>query len=189
MVPDAAITASLRPVAAMPAFRRALYGLVSVKLSGSVDTRLAVVLDPSIVEQHPQPFGGAHPEVVRALGADVQVRRQVLVVDNLRAAGTLDHQPLGNPAGLLGRRARSLAGLLEPRHKGSAYQAEARRLRSLTVRARVRGQDCPPAHSSAARIPGAGPMLRICLIRWSTASSLPSESNCEVSTTSSGVAL
>jgi hypothetical protein len=37
--PVATITASFRPVFSMPAFSRALYGLVSVKASGSVETR------------------------------------------------------------------------------------------------------------------------------------------------------
>ena len=39
MAPEAVMTASLSPVAAMLAFRRALYGLVSVKTSGSVDVK------------------------------------------------------------------------------------------------------------------------------------------------------
>src|SRR5687767_8483787 len=55
---------------------------------------------------------------MRALGTDVQVRREVFVIENLRAAGTLDHQSLGNPAGFLGRRRDLRAGLLEPRHAG-----------------------------------------------------------------------
>ena len=90
----------------MPAFRRALYGLVSVKLERVGRDEIAVVLGPLAVEQHPQPLGGADPEVVRALRADVQVGREILVVDDLRAAGTLDPQPFGHPARLfLGRAA------------------------------------------------------------------------------------
>ena len=43
-------------------------------------------------------------------GTDVEVRREILVVDDLRAAGALDPEALGNAAGLLGRRPRSACG-------------------------------------------------------------------------------
>ena len=39
IVPDAEMIASFSPVPSMPAFSRDLYGLVSVKASGSVETR------------------------------------------------------------------------------------------------------------------------------------------------------
>ena len=38
---------------------------------------------------------------MRALGADVQVGGEILVVDDLRAAGTLDPEPFGHAARLL----------------------------------------------------------------------------------------
>ncbi len=107
IVPDATMTASFSPVAAMLASSRVLYGLVSVKLSGSVETRLAIVLDPLAVEQHLQPLGRADAEVVRALRADVQVGREILVVDDLRSSpGHLTHSPSGT------RLALSLAGAI-----------------------------------------------------------------------------
>ena len=70
-----------------------------------------------VVEQRLQPLGGAQPEVVRALAADVQVLDEILGVDDGVALRTLHPQAFGHPAGLLGRRNR-LARLLEPRHIG-----------------------------------------------------------------------
>ena len=51
-----------------------------------------------------------------ALGADVETRRKLFVVDRLRAAGALDPQAFGHAAGLFFRRRDRLAGLLEPGH-------------------------------------------------------------------------
>ena len=62
--PVAVMTASFRPVAAMLASRRLRYGLVSVNFSGSVDVQPVVEFLPLAVEQRPQPFGGAQPEVM-----------------------------------------------------------------------------------------------------------------------------
>ena len=56
----------------------------------------------ALVEQRLEPVGGADAEVMRALRADLQVLLEILVVDQLRAARTLDPQPLGHPARLLG---------------------------------------------------------------------------------------
>ena len=99
--PEPTINASLRPVAAIDEVSRSLYGFVSVNCSGSVETRSAIVLDPgSVIEERSQAIGRADPEVVGALGADAQVRGQVLVIDELRAAGTLGPQALGHAAGL-----------------------------------------------------------------------------------------
>ena len=74
------------PVLAIDAFSRALYGLVSVKPSGSVETRSLSYSVHVAVEQHAQPLGGVDAEVVRALRADAEVGREILVVDDLRAA-------------------------------------------------------------------------------------------------------
>ena len=83
------------------ALRRALYGLVSVNDERIGRDQILVVLGPLAVEQHAQALGGADPEVMRALRADVEVGREILVVDDLRAAGTLDPQPFGHAARLL----------------------------------------------------------------------------------------
>jgi hypothetical protein len=85
--------------------------------------QVLIVLHPLAVEQHAQAFGGADAEVMRALGADAEVGREILVVDGLGAIRTLDPEPFRNATGLvfLGRRDR-LARLLEPRHSLSLYQ-------------------------------------------------------------------
>jgi hypothetical protein len=75
-----------------------------------------VLHEAPAVEQLLQPLSRANPEMVAALGADVQVGGEVLVEDGLRAAGALYPQTLGDFAGLRGRRLDRLAALLEPRH-------------------------------------------------------------------------
>src|SRR6185295_7311177 len=74
-------------------------------------------------EQRPQALGGADAEVVRTLRADVQAFFEVLLVDELRATGAFDPQPLGHPAWFFGGGGcNRLAGLLEPRHQGVLRQ-------------------------------------------------------------------
>ena len=121
------MTASFSPVASMLAFRRALYGLVSVNGSGSVDIRSLSYSVHVAVEQHAQALGGADPEVMRALRADVEVGREILVVDRpARSPGHLTHETFGHAARLLlGRRGDRLRGLLEPGHQLSAYSVSA----------------------------------------------------------------
>ena len=77
-----------------------------------------VVLDPdAVIEERAQPLDGADAEVVGAFRTDVQVRREILVVDDLRTAGTLDPQALRHAAGLdRGRGGDRRARLLEPGH-------------------------------------------------------------------------
>src|SRR5262249_5434393 len=77
---------------------------------------------PRAVEQHAQSVGRAHPEMVRALRADAERRRQVFVVDDFGAGRTLDPQPLGHPAFLLRLRLDGLPDLLEPRHELRLHQ-------------------------------------------------------------------
>ena len=59
--------------------------------------------------------GGTQPEMMRALGADAQAGRKVLVIDDLRAGRALHPETLGNAAFLV-RRLYGLAHLLEPGH-------------------------------------------------------------------------
>jgi hypothetical protein len=75
-----------------------------------------VVLFPdALVEQHREAIGGRHPEVVRALRADLQVADELFVVDHPPARRALDPQALRHPARFV-RRGHRLAGLLEPSH-------------------------------------------------------------------------
>ena len=76
-----------------------------------------VFLVAAFVEEGGQAFGGAQSEMVRALRADVQAGFEVLLVDQLSAARTLDPQALGDAARFFSRLRRDrLAGLLEPSH-------------------------------------------------------------------------
>src|ERR1019366_8142500 len=122
------------------------------ELQGIGGYEILVVLDPrAVVEQETQALGRADAVVVRAFRADVQVRREVLVVNDLRAARTLDPEAFRDPAGLrLRRRCDRFAGLLEPDHRGSAYhfrlqRADCRllRARDVVARARPHGADLP----------------------------------------------
>src|SRR5204862_800016 len=92
-------------------------------------------------EQHPQPVDGAHVKVVNALRTDVQIGDEILVVDDLRAVGTLDPQPFGHTTQLLFRPGDDrLAVFLEPRHwlrlsaLGSRLSAFGSRLSALGFR-------------------------------------------------------
>ena len=76
-----------------------LYGLVSVKVQRIGRGQTLVVLHPVAVEEHAQAIGGVDAEVMRALRADVEVGREILVVDDLRAARTLHPQAFGDAAG------------------------------------------------------------------------------------------
>ena len=53
----------------------------------------------AIVEQRAETLGGADPEVVGALGTDVEVCLEVLVVDDLRASGHFTQRPSGTRLG------------------------------------------------------------------------------------------
>src|SRR5262249_16637174 len=78
------------------------------------------VFRPRAVEEQAEPFDGADAEVVPALRAHVDVCGEILVVDRLLAAGTLDPQPFGHAARLLlRRRPDRLTVLLEPPHSDS----------------------------------------------------------------------
>ena len=73
-----------------------------------------------VIEQHPQPLGRREPEVKAALGADLEVPRELLVVEDLPAVVALDPETLRDLArssvpGLLGG-----AVFLEP-HRGEAW--------------------------------------------------------------------
>ena len=46
-----------------------------------------------VVEEHPQPLGRRQPEVEAALRADLEVARELLVVEDLAAAVALDPEP------------------------------------------------------------------------------------------------
>ena len=95
---------------------------------------------------------------------------EILVVDDLRAAGTLHPQPFGHPARLFLRRRRDrLARLLEPRHSGSLTELSAWQSCNRAVLA------LQPTSSAARSSACPGPSSRICLIRSSSASSLASE--------------
>src|SRR6185436_16968476 len=97
------------------------------ELQRVVRGEVAEMLGPlAIIEQRAQPIRGADAEMMRALGADLLALVEILVVDDLRAAGTLDHQALGNPARLLAGRLDGLAGLLEPGHQGEFITSLAR---------------------------------------------------------------
>ena len=77
--------ASLRPVAAWLAVSRALYAFVSVNFSGSDEASRDRALPALVVEQRAQPIGGRDPKVMGAVRADVDIGREVLVVENLAA--------------------------------------------------------------------------------------------------------
>ena len=68
------------------------------------------------------------PEVMRAFRADLQVGREILVVDGLRAAGALDPQPFRDLAGLVGGASMGLRLFLN-----QAMTGELRRLTRLEV--------------------------------------------------------
>jgi hypothetical protein len=73
------------------------------------------------IEERFEPLRRAHPEMVGALRADIQVFLEILLVDELRAARALDPEALGDPAWLFGGRRRDwLPGLLEPGHERPA---------------------------------------------------------------------
>ena len=95
---------------------RCRYGLVSVNCSGSVDVRPASCSSHSPSNSDPQALGRGQPEVMRALRADAEAGREILVVDDLRARRTLDPQPFGHPA-LVRPRLDRLAVFLEPGHR------------------------------------------------------------------------
>ena len=62
--------------------------------------------------------GRREAEVVAAFGADLEIGRQILVVDDLRAGGALDPEALRDLAALLGLGLDWLPAFLEPRHVG-----------------------------------------------------------------------
>ena len=99
-----------QPGGSMPAFSRALYGFVSVNASGSVETRPGSYSVHSSSNSMRSRSVGVDAEVVRAFRTDVQVGGEILVVDDLRAAGTLDPESFGHPAGLGRLSARSACG-------------------------------------------------------------------------------
>jgi hypothetical protein len=71
----------------------------------------------AFVKERLQALGGADAEVMGALRADVETDLEILVVDQLRAAGTLDPEALRDAARFFGRgRRNSLPGFLEPGH-------------------------------------------------------------------------
>src|SRR5206468_5846581 len=68
------------------------------------------------VEERTQAVSRADSKMVRALGADLQVLLEVLVIDDLRAARAFHPESLGDAAWLFGGRRDRRAGLLEPGH-------------------------------------------------------------------------
>ena len=73
---------------------------MSVNWSGSFEVRLAKLFLVAADRQRAlSALDGADTEVMRALGADVEGRLEILVVDQLRAARTLDPEALRHAAG------------------------------------------------------------------------------------------
>ena len=94
-------------------------GVDELQRIGRCQVRIVLFVS-TVIEERGESFGGADPEVMGALGADVQAGFEVLVVDQLGAARTLDPEPLGDTAWFFGRlRGDRLPGLLEPRHSGA----------------------------------------------------------------------
>ena len=85
-----------------------------------------MLLVHAVIEQHSNPFDGGKTEMMPAFGADLQVGREVLVVDDLGAAGALDPQPFGDLAGLVGGPFQGLTTLLEPGHEALKGTTEGR---------------------------------------------------------------
>ena len=75
-----------------------------VKLQGVAAHQAGVELLPGRVAEQLQPLAGGDAEVERALGADAEVRQDLLAVDALLAGAALDVEPLGDAALLLVRR-------------------------------------------------------------------------------------
>ena len=61
-----------------------------------------MLLITAVIEERGQAFGGADPEMVGALGTDVETGFEVLIVNQLRAA-RFDPQALGDAAWFFGR--------------------------------------------------------------------------------------
>ena len=86
------------------------------------------VFGPFGVKQRAKAIGGADTEMVGALGADMQVGLEILVVKDLRTVRTLDPQSFGHPAGLLSRGGRHrLPGLLKPGHRDTLPQVKSQK--------------------------------------------------------------
>src|SRR5207249_4567602 len=82
-----------------------------------VQTCALPILVAPLVEQSFQALVGGDPEMVVALGADVGVPEDFLLIDDLLAAVALDPQPLGHPELLPLHRLLGLLDLLEPGHR------------------------------------------------------------------------
>ncbi len=117
MKPMAETIASRCPVEAPARDEARLVRLRVGELQRVERSEVAVVLlELTVVEERPQPLVRREAEMVRALRTDLQIRREILVVDRLRATRTLYPQAFGNLARLVGRRLDWLAAFLEPRH-------------------------------------------------------------------------
>ena len=88
---------------------------MSVNVSGSVDVSPRSCSTQDAIEQRAEPLGCGESEVMAALRADAQACGEILVVNHVTAGGTLDPQPFGHAALLIGR-LDWLPDLLEPRH-------------------------------------------------------------------------
>src|SRR5207249_8659314 len=80
-----------------------------------VDVCVDLLVTP-VVEQGGEALAGRDAEVIIALGADVGVPEDLLLIDDLLAAVALDPQPLGDLDPLVLDRLFRLADLLEPRY-------------------------------------------------------------------------
>src|SRR5688572_5682732 len=93
-----------------------------------VGCQIREVFRPRAVEEGAEALRSGDPEVMRAFGADADILLKVLVVDELRAIGTLDPEPLGHTARFFGRRrGHGLPGLLEPGHRPTLPQVKAQK--------------------------------------------------------------
>src|SRR5439155_25361273 len=72
----------------------------------------------AVVEEHLEALARGEPEVVAALGADVEVLLDFLAVDDLLAVVALDPKPLGDGDLLLLDRLPRLFLFSEPGHRG-----------------------------------------------------------------------